>query len=172
MDAPQVETIDWQQVRARVARLEEAHGRMRSRGLLALRVNVLIVVAIACWLAWAGKSLTAESVSAGRVGAGTYWSARSSLDDERLRVSARRDESWIVVGYASDPHVPELRLTRYPYSQIDAMILGSPFVRLSGRSGGLGTNRRGPTIEMRFAADWSPQIVLRDVFGETVWQAP
>jgi hypothetical protein len=161
----------WETVRQRVARLEEANGRLRSRSWLALRLNVAIIVGIVCWLAWPGKSLTAESVTAAQVGADRFWSGESSLGRDWIRVTGRRDQSWMELGYRDDRD-PRLYINNQWHGHIEANLYVSPFLGLYALGLSERADRQGPQIELSFCPDRSPHIMLRDSSGVVLWEAP
>jgi hypothetical protein len=179
MEAPIVEYIDWHLARARLARLEEAHGRLRSRGLLALRLNILVIVGIALWLAWPGKTLTAERLTTDTIGADIVWSGYTLLDRESALITGRYREipedriyreAWIALRY-SDSRDPRLYLRNDRSGEIEATIYGAPALRMFADTSSK-SHEAGPQFEFRFGKEWSPEIVLRDVHGQVVWRAP
>ena len=170
MESPNDDRIDWRQVRARLDRLEEEHGRLRHRGLLALRLNIVLIIAIAFWLAMPGKALTAERVTAQQVGSINFWSDESGLNRELVRITGRRSQSWLLLGH-SGAAMPLLNILA-DRGRIDAQILGAPSLRLSTRGALAEVSRHTPPIELTLMPDGSPRIVLHDASGQVVWQAP
>ena len=179
MEASIAENVDWQLARARLARLERAHGRLRSRSLLALRLNIVAIVGIVCWLAWPGKTLTAEHLTAHTVGGNTVWSGITSVGPESALISGRSRvtadggsfrEAWIRLGYSSSRE-PRLYLRNARAGEIEATIYGAPALRMFADTS-FDARKVGPQFEFRFGEGWSPEIVLRDVHGQVVWRAP
>ena len=171
MKRPAHDEPGWETVRQRVARLEEANGRLRSRSWLALRLNVVIIVGIVGWLAWPGKSLTAESVTAAQVGANQFWSGENSLGRNSVRVTGRRDQSWLDLSYLDDRD-PLLYVNNQWHGHIEANLYVSPFLGLYALGRSSRADRQGPQIELSFCPDRSPHIMLRDSSGVVVWEAP
>jgi hypothetical protein len=161
--------FDWRQAQARIARLEAEHGRWRRRGLLALRLNIVLLVGIACWLALPNKALTAERVTAQQAGAIRFWHGESGLTRQLVRITGRPTQSWLLLGYLN-PDIPRLSISAAPHGEIEASIVGRPSLRIF--AGGSRASRLGPAIELKLGFDGAPQIVLRDAIGRVVWQAP
>jgi hypothetical protein len=161
----------WETVRQRVDRLEAANARLRRRSWLALRLNVVIIVGIVCWLAWPGKPLTAQSVRVTQVGADRFWSGDTSLSEDQVWVRGPRNYALMKLGYL-DGRDPRLFVENGGHGHIEAHLFGKPFLGLYGLSEGEKADRQGPQIELSFCPDRSPHIMLRDVTGTVVWEAP
>ena len=171
MEPPAHDDPGWETVRQRVARLQEANGRLRSRSWLALRLNVVVIVGIVCWLAWPGKPLTAESVRADQVGADRFWSGDNSLREDGVWIWGRRDQSWIELGFL-DGRDPRLYVNNQWHGHIEANLYVKPFLGLYALGLSERASRQGPQIELSFCPDRSPHIMLRDSSGAVVWEAP
>jgi hypothetical protein len=160
---------DWRWMRDRVSRIERINRRLRKLGTLAIRVNVIVVVAIVGWLVWPGKTLTTDRLTATRSGASAFWTGQSGLYTDSVRVADEGLRHMISFGHtrAGGPY-----LQMEGDTDLRAQFYGSPSIRIAARPFSMDPADRQPRIELSFDAGWAPRILLRDGTGATVWQAP
>ena len=163
----------WPVLRERVTRLERERHALQSWTRIATALNLLILAGIFYWLIWPEKELTvatvaAERVSADRLLAEDDW--QHTFVDEKGAVHVK--SAFVVLGFITHG-APRLRIDSGVRGEISAEVLGVPRLALYAEGASKLPRRQGPQIELLVVGeDWRPQIVLRDIRGQVVWQAP
>jgi hypothetical protein len=171
MDLAALDAQRWRDVSERVTRLEEEGRELKLRTLVAAGLNVLLLLGLACWLAWPGKGLMTKRLTAQVVDAESIVTAHAALRPDGLLLVSGRDPSSIRLSTA-DPDAPSIVVQHDRAGQIVASVGDAPFIGLysAGGSDDLG---RQAQIELSVdPRDQSPRIVLRDLDGQVLWHAP
>jgi hypothetical protein len=171
MDLAALDAQRWREMGERVTRLEAEGRELKRRTLVAAGLNALLLLSLACWLAWPGKSLMTKRLTAQVVDAESIVTAHAALRPDGLVLMGSQEPSSIRLSTA-DPDAPALVMQHDRAGQIVASVGDAPFIGLYGPADN-GDQSRQPRIELSVdPRDQSPHIVLRDVSGQVVWQAP
>jgi hypothetical protein len=162
----------WRDVSVRMDRLEVANGDLKRRTLIAVGLNALVLLSLACWLVWPGKSLTTRKLTAHVVDADEILTPHAALRPDGLTLVSNREPSSIHLSTA-DPDAPTLSIQNDERGRFVASVADAPFIGLYAGSRDGGPGGGPPQIELSLAPeDRSPRIVLRDVHGTVIWHAP
>jgi len=171
VDEIAVDARRWRDVNDRVNRLEAANDQLKRRTLVAAGLNGLLLIGLACWLAWPGKTLTSKLLTAREISAESIVTPYAALGPDELLLLSSFDPSSIRLSTA-DPQHPSVTLQHDEHGRIVARLGDGPFLGLyaGGRSA---DPDRPPQIELSIDAnDSAPKIVMRDVNGRVIWHAP
>jgi hypothetical protein len=169
----------WEELKRRVERLQQENRRLESRGRLAGWLQAVLVLGIIGRLVvWPPETLTVETMTAGRVNASRFDTDRVYLRSEDLLVTREASGTWASLG--SD--VPRLWLRTNDHGELSLDTIGAPrlalhavnsFKRSEPTRSRSDPDAGRPQIELSVAGqNGSPRIVLRDVQGRLIWQAP
>jgi hypothetical protein len=173
MDRSTAQTEAAWSVRDRVARLEQERHALESWTRLITAINLLILAGIFYWLIWPEKELTRSSVAAERVSAQMLlakdeWQHTFVDEDSAVHVKS----SFVVLGFLTHG-APRLWIESSARGELSADVYGIPRLALYAEDPMKLPRREGPQIELLVVGkDWQPQIILRDLRGQVVWQAP
>jgi hypothetical protein len=171
MDLAALDEQRWREMSVRVTRLEDEGRDLKRRTLVAAGLNALLLLGLACWLAWPGKGLMTKRLTAQVVDADSIVTGHAALRPDGLLLVGSQEPSLIRLSTA-DPDAPAIVVQHDRGGQIVASVGDAPFIGLYG-AGGNGDQGRQAQIELSVdPRDRSPHIVLRDVSGQVVWQAP
>ena len=161
----------WREVSRRVDRLDQANRELKRRTLIAAGLNTVLLLGLVGWLAWPGKSFITRTLTVRTVDAESIVTPHAALRHDGLLILSDQDPSSVHLS-ATNPDAPSLTLQHDERGRIVASVGGAPFIGLyaDGRNVDAGSE---PQIELALdERNGSPRIVLRDVSGRVVWQAP
>lgn len=171
MDLAALDKQRWHEASERVTRLEEESRELKRRTLVAAGLNALLLLSLACWLAWPGKDLMTKRLTAQVVDADSIVTAHAALRPDGLLLVGSEDPSSIRLSTAN-PDAPSIVVQHDRAGQIVASVGDAPFIGLYSASGNSDPGRPAQIELSVDPHDQSPHIVLRDVGGQVVWQAP